>query len=393
MTDPVVCVPLSGGRDYRIHVGRGRLADAGGLLSGIARSRRVVVITQPLIAKRWARPLLESLRAAGFDPPDVVSFPAGERYKTLATVARLYGKLYNLPKPIDRKTLVVALGGGVVGDVAGFVAASYLRGLDYAQVPTTLLAMVDSSVGGKTGVDFLEGKNLVGAFHQPRIVIADTETLGTLPARELRSGMAEIIKYGIIHDPGILPLASSWGAVQSDADAREPLLVELILRSCAVKSMVVAADEREETGLRAILNYGHTIGHALEAATGYRRFKHGEAVAIGMVSAACIGEAHGVTPPDVRDAILRVVREQSLPVAVPSDITPDALLALLGRDKKAESGVARFVLARLLGKVELMSHIMEKTVRAGLALQDHLVGADAPASDGTTSVAARNKAA
>lgn len=366
-------VPLSGGRDYAIHIGPGLLGRSGEIVRGVARGNRVVILTQPPVARHWAQPLLDSLGAAGFDTPDIVTFPAGERYKTVATMARLWDKLYNLPRTIDRKTLIVALGGGVVGDVAGFVAASYLRGLDYVQVPTTLLAMVDSSVGGKTGVDFREGKNLIGAFHQPRAVIADTNTLATLPAREVRSGMAEVVKYGVIRDPGILPIAASASAGHSGS------LTEVIQRSCAVKAEIVCADEKEETGLRALLNYGHTIGHALESATRYRRYKHGEAVAIGMVSAACIGEAAGVTPAAVRSEIVQAVLAQRLPAALPGDIPDEALLALLGRDKKAEGGCARFVLARALGDVELMGQITEEMIRAGLSLQRSICGEEATA--------------
>jgi len=364
-----VPVPLSAGRDYTIHIGSGLLAEAGATLTAVARSSRAIIITQPPIAKHWAKPLQESLCAAGFVDPDVILFPAGERYKTLATMASLCDKLYNLPRTIDRKTLVVALGGGVVGDVAGFVAASYLRGLDYVQVPTTLLAMVDSSIGGKTGVDFRAGKNLVGAFHQPRAVLADVDTLRTLPPREFRSGLGEVVKYGVIRDPALL---DAKPVRAGDITAAPETVIEIIRRSCVVKADVVCADEREETGLRAILNYGHTIGHALESATHYRRFKHGEAIGIGMVSAACIGEVLGVTPTAVREKVQAAVQTQQLPGCIPNDIEPDTLLALLGRDKKAEDGVARFVLAHAVGDVELMGQIRKESVLAGLALQQSL---------------------
>jgi 3-dehydroquinate synthase len=367
-----VPVPLSGGREYNIHIGSGLLSQAGALLKNVARSARVVVITQPRIEALWGAPLRQSLLLAGFDAPDVVTFPAGERFKTLATMARLCDKLYNLSATVDRKTLVVALGGGVVGDVAGFVAASYLRGLDYVQVPTTLLAMVDSSVGGKTGVDFRDGKNLVGAFYQPRCVIADIDTLKTLPRRELRSGMGEVVKYGVIRDPSLL-LPEALDLMQPDR------VISVVRRSCEIKAAVVSADEREETGLRAILNYGHTVGHALEAATGYRRYKHGEAIAIGMAAAACIGQAAGVTPPVVRDTVIASCRAQGLPTGRPAEIPAEVLLDLMLRDKKAEGGSTRFVLARDLGNVELMGGISEKTVRAGLSLQDDICGREMPA--------------
>ena len=366
-----VPVALSGGRDYTIHIGAGTLADAGAICADVARGRHAVVVTQPRIAKLWGQPLLDSLAAAGFGPVDVLTFPAGERHKHLGTLARLCDGLYNLPVAVDRRTLVVAFGGGVVGDVAGFLAAMYLRGMDYVQIPTTLLAMVDSSVGGKTGVDFREGKNLVGAFHQPRAVVIDTDVLGTLPARELRSGMAEVVKYGVISDPGLLAhTAKAGGRTRPDGDA----IAHLVRRSCEIKADVVTRDEFETTGLRAILNYGHTIGHALESATRYVRYKHGEAVAIGMAAAACIGEAAEVTPASVREAVITSVRAAGLPAALPEDVSADDLIGLIGRDKKAERGKARFVLARALGDVFLTGDVDEAKVRAGLALQERLCG-------------------
>jgi 3-dehydroquinate synthase len=378
MTSETVHVALSGGRDYDIHIGPGLLARAGELLKPVARSGRAVVITQPKIAALYAGGLSESLVAAGFEAPDVVTFPAGERHKHLRTVAKLCDALYSLPVAIDRRTLIIALGGGVVGDVAGFVASIYLRGLDYVQVPTTLLAMVDSSVGGKTGVDLNAGKNLVGAFHQPRAVLADTDTLRSLPEREFASGMAEVVKYGVIRDPGVLTTARLIGASRVTTWKAATGLAEnvraAVRRSCEIKAEVVTEDEFETTGLRAILNYGHTIGHALESATNYRRYKHGEAVAIGMISAACIGEAVGVTPPEVRTALESALRDNLLPLALPDDVAVDDLLALTGRDKKAERGRAKFVLARGLGDVFLTGDVDEAAVRAGLARQKHLYG-------------------
>ena len=360
----VVSVPLGGGREYDIHIGAGLLAGCGTLACAVAPGRRAVLITQPTIARRWAAPVVDALTAAGFDTPPVLTFAGGERFKTLATMAALYGKLYNLSTPVDRKTLLIALGGGVVGDVAGFVAATYLRGLPYVQLPTTLLAMVDSSVGGKTGVDLGQGKNLVGAFHQPRLVVADTDTLSTLPRREMRAGLAEVIKYGVIRDPALLPLVvkslTGSGAV-----------AEIVRRSCQIKAEVVVGDEFEQTGLRAVLNFGHTIGHALESATHYKRYRHGEAVGIGMVAAAYIGEVQGVTPPDVREALTATLGACSLPAHLPDDVGDDALLALTGRDKKAEGGQVRWVLAHKLGEVRLHSDVDALTVREGLRRMRH----------------------
>lgn len=357
-------VPLTGGRGYEIYFGEELLFDAGAgaIAAKIARSNRAVIITQPKIAGLWGWRLADSLALAGFERPPLLTFPAGERYKNLKTVGKLCQGLYDLTPAIDRKTLILALGGGVVGDVAGFVAAIYLRGLDYVQVPTTLLAMVDSSVGGKTGVDFQEGKNLVGAFHQPRAVCIDTAALTTLSVRERRAGMGEIIKYGVIREPEILPLLSEKEITQKDAAT----LTDLIYRSCAIKAEIVTKDEYETTGLRAILNYGHTVGHALESATNYRRYKHGEAIAIGMMAAAAIGEIHGVTPPDVRPTIEAALKAQKLPTTFPADIDLENVMPLMARDKKAEGGKAKFVLARSLGDVALYSDVEEAAIREGI---------------------------
>lgn len=363
-----VSVPLSGGRGYTIHIEPGLLKScrSGEIVAESARSRRAVIVSQPNVARRWAAPLLTSLKAAGFGDVPVVTFPNGERYKTLATMTALCDKLYHLPDAVDRKTVLIALGGGVVGDVAGFLAAMYLRGLDYVQVPTTLLAMVDSSVGGKTGVDLLGGKNLVGAFHQPRAVLIDPETLTTLPLREKRAGMAEVIKYGVIADPSLLEDAQKtvgYGAKSYDPDVMD----RIVRRSCEIKADVVVRDEFETTGLRAILNFGHTVGHAAESATQYRRFRHGEAVAMGMMAAAYIGEEHGVTPPAVAREVGAALIRHGLPTAVPEDVTPEQILPLLGRDKKAEAGRAKFVLARALGDVSLYSDVSDEAMRRGLA--------------------------
>ena len=354
-------MPLSAGRDYRILTGSGLLADLGEESKRVARSPRAVVISQPDIVRRWSEPTLASLERSGFDV-SLVQYPAGERHKHLGMIARLYEHLYTLPG-IDRKTLIVALGGGVVGDMVGYVAATYLRGMDFVQVPTTLLAMVDSSVGGKTGVDFHAGKNLIGAFHQPRLVVADTETLGTLPKREVRSGLAEVIKYGVIREPGLLGFVreNAKGLLTGDADA----LSYIVERSCAIKAEVVCADEREETGLRAILNFGHTIGHALESATNYRRFKHGEAIAIGMVAACAIGEETGTTPAALTEEVLTTLNTVGLPTALPDDVADETLVALTARDKKASGGVARYVLASAPGEVAL-ADVASEAVVAGL---------------------------
>lgn len=361
-TTTCVSVDLSEGRDYRIQIGAGELARLGEHCRTVARSHRAVILSQPGIFRNWGQSAVTSLEQAGFSVQSLC-YPAGERYKNLAMITRLYTGLYELTPALDRKTLLIALGGGVVGDMGGYLAATYLRGLDYVQVPTTLLAMVDSSVGGKTGVDFREGKNLVGAFHQPRTVVVDPTVLTTLPLREVRAGLAEVVKYGIIQDPALLDFVTEHAQMLLRRDPEA--IAHVVARSCQLKAEVVTADEREETGLRAILNFGHTIGHALEGATHYRRYKHGEAVAIGMVSAAWIGEAAGVTPPEVRGALVPALEALKLPTSLPEDIRDETLIALTTRDKKAVAGEARFVLAEALGRVRMQAVALEQ-VHTGL---------------------------
>lgn len=360
----VVSVPLPGERSYEIHIGENNIEKVGEIIANTLTSRRVVLISQPPIYKKWGDVVVKSLSDAGFKV-DVVCFPAGERFKTLATIERIYSALYQLAPAIDRKTLLVSLGGGVVGDMAGFVAATFLRGLDYIQIPTTLLAMVDSSVGGKTGVDFRAGKNLIGAFYQPRAVVIDPLTLSTLPEREIRSGFAEIVKYGLIQEPQLLTsLEQSYEDIKNK---KYSSVTDLIVRSCSIKAAIVAGDEREETGLRAILNYGHTIGHALESATNYRRYKHGEAISIGMISAAFIGVVAGITPSDFVPAVSKLLCALKLPVMLPDDISDELLVEITTHDKKAQHGKARFVLASGLGQVSLHPIDLD-VVFAGLRL-------------------------
>jgi 3-dehydroquinate synthase len=357
-------VGLSNNRDYDIHIGE--KTHIGSACARIARSKRCVIVSQPRIANLYAQGLQASLEEAGFITLGTVCFPDGEEAKHLETVTSLCESLYALPEPLDRKTLIVALGGGVVGDVAGFLAAIYLRGLDFVQIPTTLLSMVDSSVGGKTGVDLKSGKNLVGAFHQPRLVVANLATLQTLPEADFLSGLAEIVKYGVIADLDLFAFMqeSSMAILRRDPDT----LTHLIVRSCQIKADVVVADEHETTGLRAILNFGHTIGHALEGATHYARYLHGEAVAIGMISACCIGEAFGMTPPTVRQELTTLLAHLGLPTALPKDISNAELIALTAQDKKAIAGEARFVLASAMGKVALQDKIPIETVLDGLQI-------------------------
>ena len=372
-----VPVALSEGRSYDIHIGAGLLTQtgeiAGEVLSGGLQKRQAVIITQPKIAERYGSTVAHSLHDAGFALTQTVTFPDGESYKTLATVEELCGKLYDLPVAVDRKAVVIALGGGVVGDVAGFVASLYLRGLPYVQIPTTLLAMVDSSVGGKTGVDFKSGKNLIGAFHQPRSVVVDPDVLRSLPLREIKAGMAEVIKYGFVSDPEFLQYAVNAAPTLLGRDGVRrnvhalACISHIVRRSCEIKADIVTRDEFETSGLRALLNYGHTIGHALESATNYTRFRHGEAVGIGMMAAAFIGEARGITPPEIAQQTRAALQAYGLPTALPADINPADLIGLLGRDKKAEAGHAKFVLLQAVGNAGVWGDVSETMIHQGLA--------------------------
>jgi 3-dehydroquinate synthase len=287
----------------------------------------------------------------------------GEPSKCLAVAGKLYDALAAIPA--DRQTVVVAVGGGVVGDVAGFVAATYNRGLPLVMVPTTLLAMVDSSVGGKTGINHPRGKNLIGAFHQPAGVWIDTAHLDSLPEREYRTGLAEVVKYGVILDAEFF----TW--LEANADTvlkREPAaLRHIATRSCELKAGIVQQDEREETGLRMVLNYGHTFAHAFETVGGYGNWTHGEAVAAGMACAARLAEKCGLTGPDVVGRQVRLLQKFGMPIAAKSDWPEDQLIAVMRRDKKVQAGRMRFVLPTRIGEVVVQDDVAELLVRQSFA--------------------------
>ena len=339
-------------RAYDIEIGPGLLAHAGAFFASRLPIGHVVVITDQNVEKTHARAVLESLDAAGARV-DLIVLEPGEETKSVSDAEQLWQIL--LESGADRRTVVAAVGGGVVGDLAGFVAATYARGLDFMQIPTTLLAQVDSSVGGKVGVNLPGAKNMIGAFWQPRGVLIDTETIHTLPAREYRAGLAEVVKYGVILDAEFFAyLEDHLGSLR---DRRPEVLRHIITRSCQMKAGVVTADERETTGLRAILNYGHTFCHALEAVTSYGRFLHGEAVAIGMHAAARLAHRLGrVDAPFVaRQAALLQALE--LPILTPPDLDRQALVEAMARDKKSVQGKLRFILPSQLGHVELVDGI------------------------------------
>jgi 3-dehydroquinate synthase len=340
-------IPVAlGERGYDVVIGPGLLENLADHFVIPAGARRAVVVTVGPVAALYADRVLAGLRAAGLQAYDVV-VPDGEEAKTLTTLDGLFHRFAAIP--LGRNDVVVALGGGVAGDLAGFAAATWHRGVPVIQLPTTLLARVDAAVGGKTGVNLAEGKNLVGAFHQPTAVLADTATLGTLPPRELRAGLGEVVKYGFIEDPGLLELLESRSDAATGGDA--DVLTEVVRRGVAVKARIVAADERE-SGERALLNYGHTIGHAIETFTGYSTYRHGEAVALGMVAAARLGELMGLSEPGLADRTVALLRRLGLPTGgLRAD--PAELWTLLARDKKASNGV-RFVICRTPGEAVLV---------------------------------------
>jgi 3-dehydroquinate synthase len=332
-------------RSYPILIGPHLLEDEALLARHIA-ARNLLIVTNETVAPLYLRPLQAALKQ---HRTASVVLPDGEQHKTLDTMARIIDALVN--ERMNRDAAVVALGGGVIGDMAGFAAACYQRGIDYIQVPTTLLAQVDSSVGGKTAVNHPRAKNMIGAFHQPRGVIADTATLRTLPEREYRAGIAEIVKYGLIHDPVFF----AWLEQNAEAllERADDAVIHAVRRSCEIKAEVVGIDEREQ-GLRAILNLGHTFGHAIETASGYGNWLHGEAVAAGMVMAADLSERLGWLPRVDKQRAIELLRRFKLPVDPPR-IGAERARELMGLDKKVLDGKLRLVLLRGLGKADVVS--------------------------------------
>ena len=350
-------VPVSlGAHSYAVRIGSGLLNGIGARLADLALGTKVAVIADEAVAALYAEPILASLRAAGKEP-FLATLPSGEASKALANVSPLLSLLAK--NGLNRKDAVVALGGGVTGDLAGFVAATYLRGVPFVQVPTTLLAMVDSSVGGKTGVNLPEGKNLVGAFYQPRLVVADLDTLSTLPAREIAAGMAEVIKYGLIADPALFALLRK-GPAGLD-------LAALVRRCVEIKAEVVADDEFETTGRRAILNFGHTLGHAIENASGYGVLLHGEAVAIGMRAAAHLSRRKAGLSDAAVAEIEAAIAAHGLPLHAPG-LDREKIGRALKLDKKAEAGVNRWILLPEIGKTVVTADVTAADVDALLDL-------------------------
>jgi 3-dehydroquinate synthase len=345
---PVRTVHVSlGNRSYAIKIGAGLLNRLGRECARLKLGRRCAIITDTNVGRRHAKAAFNSLASAGFAPVLII-VPPGETAKSLKTVQTCYRQLASYH--LERKSFIVALGGGVIGDLAGFVAATYLRGIAFVQVPTTLLAQVDSSVGGKVGVNLPAGKNLVGAFYQPRLVLCDLDTLETLPGRGFRAGLAEIVKYGIIRDAKLFTRLERDLTKLLGRDAQT--LADVVARCCEIKADVVGRDETE-SGLRAILNFGHTVGHALEAISRYDKYLHGEAIAIGMVVAAGLSQKLlGLPARDVR-RIEHLLQDAGVPVA--ARLNPARrrkLFAAMRLDKKVSGGEIKFVLAKRIGRVQ-----------------------------------------
>ncbi len=344
-----------GDRSYVILICRDRLAELGAFIKEEIPRDRVLVVTDKNVGALYGEKVLASLKDAGLRAT-IHSFPAGEESKNAHTLQGIYDALVD--GGYSRSSTILALGGGVVGDLAGFAAATYMRGIAFVQVPTSLLAMVDSSVGGKTGINHPGGKNLIGAFYQPQVVFADMAMLSTLDPQELHAGMAEVIKYGMIWDADLFAtVADNMDRLTSgDWETLGPI----IKRCCEIKADIVSRDEREG-GLRAVLNFGHTIGHAIESLTEYKTYRHGEAVAVGMVAASRIAMANGMMDDIEVQQLWQVIVKSHLPYRI-GNLDPRAILDALKKDKKVQGGVVRFVLPTRIGKVEIRGDITSETV-------------------------------
>lgn len=345
--------------EYVVLVGTGLLAKTASFItdhSGI-RSRVAAVVTDSNVGPLYARTVVASLEASGIRTT-LIEVPAGEASKSMEQVTEICRQM--LRAGLDRKSFLVALGGGVVGDLAGFAAAIFQRGIPCVQIPTTIVSQVDSSVGGKTGVNTPEGKNLLGAFHQPQLVLADVETLSSLPEREFNEGFAEIIKHAAIRDESLFALIEDLGAVRDH-------LIELVTRNVSIKAAVVEEDERETTGTRALLNFGHTIGHGIEAAGGYGRFLHGEAISLGLVAAIRLSVTRAGLPVAQADRIIAALQAYGLPTVLDANVPDEAILEAMSRDKKFETGGVRFVLVPTLGSAFVSAEVSMDHITSAIA--------------------------
>ncbi|TBR60499.1 3-dehydroquinate synthase [Westiellopsis prolifica IICB1] len=346
-------------QSYEIAIAPGSLDQLGEYMANLQLGKKVLLVSNPTVFQFYGERAIASLQAANFEVASHI-LPDGENYKTLASVEKLYNTA--LENRLERSATMVALGGGVIGDMTGFAAATWLRGINFIQVPTTLLAMVDAAIGGKTGVNHPQGKNLIGAFHQPRLVLLDPDVLKTLPAREFGAGMAEVIKYAVIWNAQLF--AELEASLRLDEMRYiQPELIDIILtRSCQAKADVVSKDEKE-AGLRAILNYGHTIGHAVESLTGYTQILHGEGVAIGMVAAGQIAVELGMWSQAEAKRQDALIEKAGLPTKLPSGLDIAAIIEALQIDKKVKAGKVRFVLPTQIGAVTVTDQVPADIIR------------------------------
>ena len=347
-----------GEQRYRVLVGEGLLDQVGARVRQHLARETCAIISDSNVAPLFANRVKKSLKSAGFQPT-LITIRAGERFKTLTQVGVICDQM--IAAGLDRQSFVIGLGGGMIGDISGFVAAIYHRGIPHIQIPTTLLAMVDSSIGGKTGVDTRDGKNLIGVFHHPSLVIDDLDVLKTLPRREFNQGFAEIIKHAIIADTRMFRILQSWKA------GAAPALQRLIKRNIKIKSKIVAKDERDQTGERAVLNFGHTVGHAIERAGNYSKFLHGEAVSLGIVAACTISVAKAGLQPEEHDAIVTLLEQFGLPTRLPPKFPRRKILDAVMVDKKLEDGKIRFVVTPRIGVAHVARDVTVDEIRDAIA--------------------------
>lgn len=344
---------------YNIDVAPGQLSNLGDKVKQLNIGKKILVISNPEIFNYYGETTLKSLKNAGFEV-NYHLIRAGESYKNLHSITKIYDTALN--HRLERSSTMVALGGGVIGDMTGFAAATWLRGINFIQIPTSLLAMVDASVGGKTGVNHPQGKNLIGAFYQPKLVYIDPLVLKTLPEREFRAGMAEVIKYGIIWDQDLFSQLENASRLDNLESISEDLLNTIITRSCQAKADVVSQDEKE-AGLRAILNYGHTIGHAIESLTNYDTFVHGEAVAIGMVAAGKIALSLKLWTETEAQRQYQLIEKTGLPTQIPNHLNVDSIIEILQSDKKVKAGKVNFILPTQIGKVIITDQVSSELLK------------------------------
>ncbi|MEY2831359.1 MAG: hypothetical protein RLZZ574_617 [Cyanobacteriota bacterium] len=347
---------------YKINIAPGSLFQIGNQIAHLNLGRKVLLISNPEIFSYYGKTAISSLKTAGFEVYTHL-IAAGEPYKTLESVRQIYNVAFE--NHFERSSTLIALGGGVIGDLTGFAAATWLRGVNFVQVPTSLLAMVDAAIGGKTGVNHPQGKNLIGAFYQPKLVAIDPNVLKTLPKREFRAGIAEVIKYGIIWDPDLFNKLEQAKTIDSFEKIDPELLQTILVRSAKVKADVVSKDEKE-AGLRAILNYGHTIGHAVESLTSYQSFVHGEAVAIGMVTAGKIATVMGKWSVQEANRQDELIKKAGLPLKIPPQLNKQAIIAALQSDKKVKAGKVRFVIPTEIGLAIITDKVTTRVIEKAI---------------------------